>query len=70
MLLRFGGSDLITRPNATFGSLLIANPVSSPPPGMYVRATNNLHTLKRVVPVEKSTSYLDMHSNPCLDEYS
>ena len=25
--------------NATFGSLLIANPVSSPPPGMSVRAT-------------------------------
>ena len=38
MLLRFGGSDLITRmPRSDrFSS---ANPVSSPPPGMYVRAT-------------------------------
>ena len=26
-------------PEKPFGSLLIANPVSSPPPGMYVRAT-------------------------------
>ena len=28
-----------TTPEKPFGSLLIANPVSSPPPGMYVRAT-------------------------------
>ena len=28
-----------TNPEKPFGSLLIANPVSSPPPGMYVRAT-------------------------------
>ena len=34
-------SGALTPPEKPFGSLLIANPVSSPPPGMYVRATYN-----------------------------